>query len=335
MKIHIVQKGDTLWEIAKKYGVNFEELKQVNPQLASPDMIMPGMKIKVPSSTKQVKKEAPIKEKQKEMPKPTAPKHPIVKEDEKEKQQIIQPEKPLPQMPVYPMMQMPAIEQEMQNYTMINLPPMQAMPQMEMPHHEKAKEPVKEKKEEMTLDTKQHVAPQMPQHLHTPPAPQELPTVHQHQCEEAPPMQMPAQAPCTHMYPVCCHVLAPCYPVMPPHGFEGAMGGHHPMPMPMPEPMPMHPPFNSGDCGCGGGGSFVRPEQEEYYAPSLEDSMMADYQNFADVPSEQLQEGFHNPRQFENNFGQGLVNSYPPIPPQNATDFYPTPPSFIEEEEEE
>ncbi len=51
VKIHIVQKGDTLWKIAKKYGVNFETLKKMNSQLSNPDMLMPGMKIKVPENT--------------------------------------------------------------------------------------------------------------------------------------------------------------------------------------------------------------------------------------------------------------------------------------------
>ncbi|MBU8879537.1 SafA/ExsA family spore coat assembly protein [Bacillus sp. FJAT-29790] len=60
MKIHIVQKGDTLWKIAKKYGVNFEELKKMNTQLSNPDMIMPGMKIKIPGPGGSIKKEAPI-----------------------------------------------------------------------------------------------------------------------------------------------------------------------------------------------------------------------------------------------------------------------------------
>ncbi|MGA9288908.1 MAG: SafA/ExsA family spore coat assembly protein, partial [Anaerobacillus sp.] len=70
MKIHVVQKGDTLWKIAKKYGVNFEQLKAVNTQLKNPDMIMPGMKVKVPSGGVHVKKkEMPIKEMKKEMPK--------------------------------------------------------------------------------------------------------------------------------------------------------------------------------------------------------------------------------------------------------------------------
>ncbi|MFE8696858.1 SafA/ExsA family spore coat assembly protein [Cytobacillus sp. FJAT-53684] len=86
MKIHIVQKGDTLWKIAKKYGVNFEELKKMNTQLSNPDMIMPGMKIKVPGAGGSVKKEAPIggmpetkvnMGAKKEMPKAE---HPFVKE---------------------------------------------------------------------------------------------------------------------------------------------------------------------------------------------------------------------------------------------------------------
>lgn len=55
MKIHIVQKGDTLWSIAEKYGVDFEQLKSVNVHISSPDMIMPGMKIKVPTEDKHVK----------------------------------------------------------------------------------------------------------------------------------------------------------------------------------------------------------------------------------------------------------------------------------------
>ncbi|WP_230959080.1 SafA/ExsA family spore coat assembly protein, partial [Bacillus amyloliquefaciens] len=57
MKIHIVQKGDSLWKIAEKYGVDLEELKKLNHQLSNPDLIMPGMKIKVPSEAVPVRKE--------------------------------------------------------------------------------------------------------------------------------------------------------------------------------------------------------------------------------------------------------------------------------------
>ncbi|MDF2945551.1 MAG: spoVID-dependent spore coat assembly factor [Bacillales bacterium] len=57
MKIHIVQKGDTLYKIAKQYGVDFQELKNANAQLSNPEMIYPGMKIKVPSQGVAVKTE--------------------------------------------------------------------------------------------------------------------------------------------------------------------------------------------------------------------------------------------------------------------------------------
>jgi morphogenetic protein associated with SpoVID len=62
VKIHIVQKGDTLWKIAQKYGVDFEQLKKINGHLSDPNMIMPGMKIKVPTAGVPVKKEVPKKE---------------------------------------------------------------------------------------------------------------------------------------------------------------------------------------------------------------------------------------------------------------------------------
>src|SRR5690606_17558435 len=82
----IVQKGDTLWKIAKKYGVNFEELKKINSQLSNPDMIMPGMKIKVPTTGGTVKKGDGKKinwgtKKTKEMP---VKEYPFIKEQPKE-----------------------------------------------------------------------------------------------------------------------------------------------------------------------------------------------------------------------------------------------------------
>ncbi|MDQ0339509.1 morphogenetic protein associated with SpoVID [Caldalkalibacillus uzonensis] len=79
MKIHIVQKGDTLWKLAEKYGVDFEKLKQVNTHLADPDQLMPGMKVKIPVGPVPAKKKPPkdevaphppVKEKPKVVPKP-------------------------------------------------------------------------------------------------------------------------------------------------------------------------------------------------------------------------------------------------------------------------
>ena len=55
MKIHIVQKGDTFEKIAEEYDVDMNVLIHVNPQVATPDMILTGMKIKIPQKRKQVK----------------------------------------------------------------------------------------------------------------------------------------------------------------------------------------------------------------------------------------------------------------------------------------
>ncbi|KGX83110.1 hypothetical protein N783_17115, partial [Pontibacillus marinus BH030004 = DSM 16465] len=200
MKIHVVQKGDTLWKISKKYGVNFEELKAMNSQLSNPDMIMPGMKIKVPSDSKPVKKEQPQatqpykdtspkpmpvgKEKPKEMPK---------KEMPKPKKEAVKPaveEKPMmpaqqPQQPIMPMQfQFPTMEQEMQNYyTTVNIP---QMPQYQPPKQPK-KEPVKpaaEEKKPMKQPQKQpQVQPQMQEPMKQP----------QMQPQVQPQMQQPMQ----------------------------------------------------------------------------------------------------------------------------------------------
>lgn len=66
MKIHVVQKGDTLWTIAEQYGADFEELKMVNTHVTNPDLIMPGMKIKIPSNAVQAKSMDQVKESAKE-----------------------------------------------------------------------------------------------------------------------------------------------------------------------------------------------------------------------------------------------------------------------------
>jgi len=50
VKIHMVKKGDTLYEIAKKHGVTVEELLKLNPGITNPDAIDVGMKVKIPSS---------------------------------------------------------------------------------------------------------------------------------------------------------------------------------------------------------------------------------------------------------------------------------------------
>ncbi|ENH96584.1 hypothetical protein J416_09981 [Gracilibacillus halophilus YIM-C55.5] len=78
MKIHIVQQDETLWKIAQKYGVHVDDLIAANPQISNPDMIMPGMKIKVPTSTN--------KEKQKQQPQTQQPQ--TMPNTEKKKQEV-------------------------------------------------------------------------------------------------------------------------------------------------------------------------------------------------------------------------------------------------------
>jgi morphogenetic protein associated with SpoVID len=57
VKIHVVQSGETLSKIAQRYNVELDKIKELNTHLANPENIMPGMKIKIPSVSKPVKKE--------------------------------------------------------------------------------------------------------------------------------------------------------------------------------------------------------------------------------------------------------------------------------------
>lgn len=48
MKIHIAKSGDTLYNLAKKYGVSLDELIAANTDIANPDEIAVGAKIRIP-----------------------------------------------------------------------------------------------------------------------------------------------------------------------------------------------------------------------------------------------------------------------------------------------
>jgi len=295
LKIHIVQKGDTLWEISKKYGVDFEELKSMNSQLSSPDMIMPGMKIKVPGSTKTVKKETQavkeMKEESVQQPyKDTSPKPmPVIKEDDTKVQKAVEPQMPIPSLPQMP--QMPTMEQDIHNYnTMINF---QQAPQMKAPVKEK---PMKEKpvKKEVQKEVKKEVKkeeikPQKP--------------IYQ-------PIEQPVQQPIYH-HAVPCPPVVPIYvhPCPPPHWHH-----HHHVPCPPVHPCEGHmPPFapsyafpvqDEPDCGCRGSSTGIMPF--ETYQP-----LNYDYHNSY---REQGEASNLYPPKFEVN--------------QNENDFYPKPPTF-------
>src|SRR5690625_3198196 len=114
-------------------------------------MIMPGMKIKVPTSSKNVKHESkPVKETKKEQvkqpykdisPKPM----PVIKEDDKKPPKKVEAEMPqMPQMPIQPIVQMPILEQDFDYHTTIKFPQMPKQPEKKK---EKPKQkPVKEEK---------------------------------------------------------------------------------------------------------------------------------------------------------------------------------------------
>ena len=46
--VYIVRKGDTLWGIAKRYGVALTALIAANPQIKNPNLIYPGNEVTIP-----------------------------------------------------------------------------------------------------------------------------------------------------------------------------------------------------------------------------------------------------------------------------------------------
>ena len=45
---HTVRKGDTLWAIARTYGVKLTNLIAANPQIKNPNLIYPGNEVRIP-----------------------------------------------------------------------------------------------------------------------------------------------------------------------------------------------------------------------------------------------------------------------------------------------
>ena len=43
-----MKKGDTLWGIARRYGVTLAALKAANPQIKNPNLIYPGEEVAIP-----------------------------------------------------------------------------------------------------------------------------------------------------------------------------------------------------------------------------------------------------------------------------------------------
>jgi morphogenetic protein associated with SpoVID len=221
VKIHIVQKGDTLWKIAQKYGVDFEELKKMNAHLSDPDYIMPGMKIKVPTPVtpvkpakketqnvqqQQVSVDVDIHVNKKEQPlqqpinvEPIAKEVPIVKEPAKKEE----PKQEMPLLPPKPPNIMPNM---MEHDDDVQMPPFPDIP------------PIPPTQAPMMEEQPQEEQPQQPM--------------------QPQPVPMPLPMPCI-----------PVSPIMPGYGFYPWFPPMYPT---MPWPYPQGTVMNNDDCGCEG-----------------------------------------------------------------------------------
>jgi spore coat assembly protein SafA len=47
VRIYIVQRGDTLWKIAKRYNTTIDAIVRAN-NIKNPDLIVPGQKLIIP-----------------------------------------------------------------------------------------------------------------------------------------------------------------------------------------------------------------------------------------------------------------------------------------------
>ncbi|WP_430785033.1 LysM peptidoglycan-binding domain-containing protein [Virgibacillus flavescens] len=311
MKIHVVKKGDTLWEIAKQHNVDFKQLKEMNSQLSSPDMIMPGMKIKVPTNAKPVKKEAmkaAEKEKVKTPYKDISPKPlPVIKEDEKPiKEKPMMPTMPtqMPKMPSNPpVYNIPINDQDTYQFTNINVSQME-QPKKEVKHEKMKQMPMQH------MPMQQMPMQQMPM--------QQMPMKHQH--------HMPV--------PMCCYPMYPMHPnQMHPNQMQPQQmhpNQMHPMHQMHPNQMhpanmgPMHmggqkPMMNKhGGCGCSGA------------SPQSQNQMMGMYNEMPemDMPIKPVQHTNEN-KDMKNNYG-GMYNK--PKSSNNMRNGYgnpnPKPPGF-------
>ncbi|WP_176222189.1 LysM peptidoglycan-binding domain-containing protein [Tuberibacillus sp. Marseille-P3662] len=150
MKIYVVQKGDTMYEIAQKHGIALETVKKANPQIKNPDNLQPGMKLKIPSTSKAVKKEKPKKEQpKKEQPKKEQPKKEQPKKEQPKKEQ---PKKEQPKKE-QPKKEQPKKEQPKKEQPKKEQPkkeqPKKEQPKKEQPKKEQPKKEETGKKENM------------------------------------------------------------------------------------------------------------------------------------------------------------------------------------------
>lgn len=329
VRIHIVQKGDTLWKLAQKYGVDFEALKAANNHLSNPDLIMPGMKIKIPSgkvqATKQMgQKEAPIFGAKKEHPmkkeapqKPKTP-PPSIKEEK---------EMPIP-MPTPPMppVQKKAPSFHLQKTNMnVNIIKQQKETEINVPV-----QPAKiEKPIEQPIPQPKPIAPPVKKPLKAMKKPlKEIPKKEMPKMMPPPKMEMPMFNYCYPVTPLYHFGGAPCPPNMVPVPLFN-------QPMPFSPPQQMLPPMPAVPFGQHVSGPMWQGEGSE--SMEANDGNEVDVQGFGDV-TQQIsgqQQGmptlptqqFPMPQQPFTMHGMGNfpqhVTGYGPIPNVPAPPIYP------------
>lgn len=187
VKIHVIQEGDTLWNLSQKYGVDFETLKEVNSHLEDPDNLMPGMKVKVPTVPAKAKKVAPKPAQEQIEPLPS-------KVEPKPEKPEVKPEPKIKVKPEVKPKDMPKIEV---NITYIK----QVLKQLST--HD-LKKIIYEEKPELIQEMKHDIQQQMPEPLPKPPVPKPAHHKKYHK---------------THMYP-SCPPFHP-YPTQGPHPYAG------------------------------------------------------------------------------------------------------------------
>ena len=241
VNVHIVVKGDTLWKIARQYGISFEELKKVNAHLANPDYIVPGMKIFLPKG----KQGGKLPDKQKQ---------PLPLEKQKPHEKPVKPESSAPPVPPVPKSTPPTPKPEMKPAPKPEVKPMPKPPTPPVP---KPTPPIPNPEK-----------PESPSY-ETPPVPSE-PLMQQY------PMTHPMVIgiPCGWMpiYDADCYPHA--YP-MPPQQMPMPPQHHQPTP-PMMSPQPMPPQWQmepESSSKCLQDESPIMPGQGPGWSPNHCDSM--------------------------------------------------------------
>lgn len=197
VRVHIVQKGDTLWKIAKQYTIGFDELKRLNAHLANPDYIVPGMEIYLPAlpAKKEEVKEQPIQQQPAPAPSPKEQISPAPMPSMPSWQGDLYLQPQMPPQPQFMPMQMPQWQHTHVHFeptieqTMMPMPqqlPMPQMPPQQMPQMQPM-----------------YMPPMPPQYMpQMMPMPPQQMSIHQVPCQQMH-HPMPQQLPMPQQMPMC------------------------------------------------------------------------------------------------------------------------------------